>query len=301
MRINTLIDILPDMAVFVRVVELRSFTAAATSLGQTPSAISRQVSRLERKLGVRLLMRTTRKLRLSEAGQCVFQSCSEMLSAAYSATEAAGNFIERPGGLVRVSAPMTFGKVVISPHVSSFLRQHPEVDVQLILTDRMLDLIDDAMDFVIRIEQSPPPGLAARRLMEIKYVLCASSEYLERLGQPETPKDLKGHDCLFFGDNPNDAKWLFRRGPEKTTVTVRGRYIVNHSEAMLEAVQNGAGVGFLPLFTARKTLEQNGLICLLPDWELVTHYQGAAWILYLPNRYLPPKTRLFIDHLAACI
>lgn len=289
------------MAVFVRVVELGSFTAVAQSLGQTPSAISRQISRLEKKLGVRLLMRTTRKLRLSEVGQDVFQSCSQMLSAAYSATEAVGNFIEKPQGLVRASAPMTYGKIVISPHVNSFLQEYPEVDVQFILTDRVVDLIDDSMDFVIRIEQSPPLGLAAKRLMEIKYVLCASSDYLERRGRPETPKKLKEHDCLFFGDNENDSKWLFRRSLEKIAVTVRGRYIVNHSEAMLEAVQNGAGIGFLPFFTARKALERNELIRLFSDWDLVTPYQGTAWILYLPNRYLPPKTRLFIDHLAANI
>lgn len=301
MRINNLIELLPDMAVFVRVVELGSFTAVAQSLGRTPSSISRQISRLEKKLGVRLLMRTTRKLGLSEAGQGVFQSCSEMLSAAYSATEAVGNFIETPQGLIRASAPMTFGKIAISPHVDAFLRKYPEVDVQLILTDKVMDLIDDSMDFVIRIEQSPAQGLAARRLIEIKYVLCASPDYLERRGKPETPTELKGHDCLFFGDNENDSKWVFRRGLDKITASVRGRYIVNHSEAMLEAVQTGAGIGFLPFFTARKALERNKLIQLFPDWELITHYQGSAWILYLPNRYLPPKTRLFIDHLAANI
>lgn len=289
------------MAVFVRVVELGSFTAAANSIGQTPSAISRQVARLEKKLGARLLMRTTRKLRLSEVGRSVFQSCSEMLSAAYSATEAVGNFNERPHGLVRVSAPMTYGKIAISPQVSAFLLQYPEVDVQLICTDRLVDLIDDSMDFVIRIEENPSPGLAARRLAEIKYVVCASTTYLERNGKPETPKDLKGHDCLFFGDQENDSKWVFRRGAEKVTVPVRGRYIVNHSEAMLGAIQDGVGIGLLPYFTARSTLEQNGLVRLFSDWELVTNYQGTAWILYLPNRHLPPKTRLFIDHLCAHI
>jgi len=297
MRTNEVIGRLPFLATFVRVVELRSFSAAARSLGQTPSAVSRQISRLESELGVRLLVRTTRKLQLSEIGERVYRACENMMSAAESVSDIAGQFIEKPHGLVRASAPMTYGKIVVSPHVTSFLRDHPDVDVQLLLTDHNVDLIDDAVDFVIRIDRTPPPNLIAKPLSPVQYVLCASKIYLSEMGYPLTPGELSAHNCLFFGETPSDNRWCFHRDGEEVFVTVRGRFIINHSEAMIEAVKEGAGIGFLPHFTARSSLQRNEVIQLFPDWELVTPYSGTAWLLYLPNRHLPPKVRVFIDHL----
>ncbi|AJK50776.1 LysR family transcriptional regulator [Burkholderia plantarii] len=301
MRTNETIGRLPFLATFVRVVELRSFSAAAHSLGQTPSAISRQISRLESELGVRLLVRTTRKLQLSEIGERVYRACEDMMSAAESVSDITGRFIEKPHGLVRASAPLSYGKAVVSPHVTAFLREHPEVNVQLRLTDQEIDLIDDAVDFVIRIGEEPPPNLVAKPLSPVRYVLCASEAYLAGRGRPATPRELAAHDTLFFGDHHADHRWCFRRDGEEQQVTVRGRFVVNHSEAMLDAVRVGAGVGFLPDFTARAALKQNEVVRLFPDWQLITPYSGIAWLLYQPNRHLPPKVRVFIDHLLHAI
>lgn len=299
MRMNEIIDRMPAMAVFVRVVDEGSFSNAARTLGQTPSAISRQVARLEADLGVRLLVRTTRKLQLSEVGASVYESCQTMLNAARTATEVVGQYMGQPRGLVRLSAPMTFGKIVISPLLPGFLARYPDVDVQLMFTDQLLDLVDDEVDLVIRIQEQPAPGLVARALVPVRYVLCASTRYLQRAGMPRVPGDLATHHCLYFGDGLADAHWTLVKAQERVDVTVHGRLIVNHSEAMLEAVMAGVGIGFLPDFTARQALERGEVTALFPDWQLQSPYQGTAWLLTLPNRHLPPKVRVLIDHLTA--
>ncbi|NRR29330.1 LysR family transcriptional regulator [Oxalobacteraceae bacterium] len=285
------------MAMFVRVIDSGSFSAAARTVGKTPSAVSRQIARLEAKLGVRLLVRSTRKLQLSEVGQGVYGACCKMLAAAQSASDVVGQFMMRPHGLVRISAPVSYGKVVISPLVAAFLERQPDVDVQLLLTDRQVDLIDDDIDLAIRIGQEPPLGLVARALTPVRHVLCASAGYLERIGAPPTPQALDSHSCLFFGEHVDDCKWQLVRGAEQVNVKVRGRFIVNHSEAMLEAVCDGAGIGFLPSFTAGRALQCRRVVQLFPDWQLVSAYHGTAWLLSLPNRNLPPKVRVLIDHL----
>lgn len=299
MRTNEIIERMPSMAVFVRVVEEGSFSSAARALGQTPSAVSRQIAKLETDLGVRLLVRTTRKLQLSEVGASVYDSCRAMLSAARSATETVGRYMGHPRGLVRLSAPMTFGKIVISPLLPDFLARYPDVDVQLIFTDQMLDLVDDEVDLVIRIQDQPALGLVARSLVPVRYVLCASHRYLQNAGHPNTPTDLAQHHCLFFGDEIADKNWSLVKEQERVEVTVRGRLIVNHSEAMLEAVIAGVGVGLLPDFTARQALACGEISVLFPDWQLHSPYQGTAWLLTLPNRHLPPKVRVLIEYLVA--
>jgi len=294
---NRYIKLMPDMAVFVRVVETGSFSAAALELGMTPSAVSRQVSRLERALSVRLLERTTRKLRLSESGAEAYQDCQKMVAAARSAMDVANKFVALPQGLLRVSMPKAFGKTVISPLMPAFLQQYPEVDVQLILNDRRLDLIDDDVDLAIEIIDQPPDGVVARPLMQIAQVLCATPKYLAERGTPNHPQDLSQHDCIYLGETASDAEWRFRRAAETTAIRVRGRFIANHSEVRLDGVLQDLGIGCLPYFTARTALAEGLVVPVLADWEFLAAYQGTAFIQYLPNRYLALKMRVFIDYL----
>jgi DNA-binding transcriptional LysR family regulator len=296
---NEVIEHMPAMAVFVRVVDEGSFSNAARTLGQTPSAISRQIARLEAALGVRLLVRTTRKLQLSEVGASVYDACQTMLNGARAATETAAQYMGQPRGLVRLCAPMTFGKIVIAPLLPTFLAEHPDVDVQLLFTDQQLDLVADEVDLAIRIEAHPAPGMVARKLVEVRYVLCASTQYLQAAGMPNKPEDLAQHHCLYFGDGLADNQWTLIHDDVRVDVAVHGRLIVNHSEAMLEAVRAGVGIGFLPDFTARQALSRGEVIPLFPEWQLLSPYQGTAWLLTLPNRHLPPKVRVLIDHLVA--
>ena len=204
-----------------------------------------------------------------------------------------------PHGLVRISAPTAFAKAVIHPLIPEFLRRYPEVQVQLLLTDRPVDPFDSPVDLVICITDDPPKGLAARRLMAVRWVLCASRNYLDKRGVPAHPRDLAGHDCIYLGESPEDNRWRFKRATETATVTVRGRYIANHTGARLEAALQDLGVASLPDFILGGQVHHPELIEVLPDWEFAAPaYDGSAWLLYPPNRFLPPKARVLIDHLA---
>ena len=293
-----LIALLPDMAVFARVVDAGSFSGAATQLGVTPSSVSRSVTRLEKALETRLLERSTRKLRISESGQEVVQRCREMTLAASSAVAAAGRFVEAPHGLVRISAPTAFAKTVIHPLIPEFLRRYPEVQVQLLLTDSPVDPRENPIDLVICITDDPPQGLAARRLMTVRWILCASRPYLDARGHPLHPRDLAAHDCIYLGETPEDNRWRFKRAGETARVTVQGRYVANHAGARLDAARQGLGVASLPDFALREQTHASELMVVLPDWEFAAPaYHGSAWLLYPPNRFLPPKARVLIDHL----
>jgi DNA-binding transcriptional LysR family regulator len=183
-------DMLNEMAVFVRVVDSAGFSAAARHIGLTTSAVSRHVTRLEAQLGGRLLHRTTRSVRLTELGEQVYAGCARMLSAAHDVQTMAGSYSARPNGLVRVTAPVVFGQVWLAPRLPGFLALYPEVTVQLSLVDRNVDLVDDGVDLAIRIARELSPGLAARSLCPMRYVLVASPAYLARHGHPAHPLEL---------------------------------------------------------------------------------------------------------------
>ncbi|MGQ5524022.1 LysR family transcriptional regulator [Chitinimonas sp. PSY-7] len=298
MSINRQLDSLPDMAVFARVVEAGSFSVAARQLGITPSAVSRQVARLESVLQVRLLERTTRKLRLTEAGTLAYARCQTMVAAAREVL-ALSDSGATPRGLVRVSMPKALGRLVVHPMMPAFLRQYPEVDVQLIVTDRTVDLFEEHIDLAIRITNAPPPGLAGRPLMPMHHLICASPQYLAEHGNPAHPRELADHSCLYLGEDERDRHWRFRRGAEEVRVNVRGRYVANHSEVRLEGALNYLGIASLPEFTARGALRSGELVTVLNEWVHLTDYSGVAWLLYPSNRFLPAKLRVWIDHLVA--
>lgn len=301
MSINNSLDNLSDMAVFARVVEAGSFSGAARQLGVTPSAVSRQVARLEGVLRVRLLERTTRKLRLTEAGTAAYTRCQAIVVAAREVLALSDTNTATPRGLVRISMPKAFGRLVVHPLMADFLAQYPEVDVQLVITDRTVDLFEDAIDLAIRITDTPPPGLAGRPLMSIRHLVCASPRYLAEHGKPLHPRDLARHSCLYLGEDERDRHWRFRRAGEDVTVKVRGRYVANHSEVRLEGALSHLGIASLPEFTARAALATGELVTVLDDWAHVTDYAGMAWLLYPSNRFLAVKLRVWIDHLVAHI
>lgn len=301
MSTNLSITLLSEMATFVKVVETGSFSAVARQLGVSPSAISRSVSRLEKALATRLLQRTTRKLRLSESGEEVFKRCHAMLNAANSVMEVSGQYNQEPEGLIRISVPKAVGRFVIHPHIPEFLRRYSKIDVQLILEDRYVDLIDENIDLAIRITDQPSPGMVGRQLMNIEHLLCATPEYLATHGVPQHPHDLTQHSCIYLGETPGDARWKFRQGTKTATVTVRGRYSANHTGVRLDAILQNIGIGSLPFFTARTALQQGLMVQVLPEWRFISSYSGGLWLLYPPTRYLPPKLRVFIDHIVKCL
>lgn len=298
MSINHHPALLPLMASFVRVVEHGSFSAAARLQGTSASALSRQIAQLEAQLGLRLLERTTRRLRLSEAGAEVFERCREMLAAADAALAVGERLMSHARGQIRLSVPKAFGKYLVAPLMADFLARYPEVDVSLNLSDRSPDPIAEGFDLIVRITEQPPEQMAGRPLCQVEQLLCATPQYLARHGTPQHPQELVRHACLYLDENPDDRRWHFAKAGEQCMVSVRGRFASNHSEVRLNGALNHLGIACLPSFTAAEALAAGKLVQVLGDWRYTGIYQGTAWALYPSNRHLPPKLRVLIDHLA---
>ena len=301
MGTDDVLDVMNELVAFVRVAEAGSFSAAARQHGLTPSAVSRQVARLEKVLGVALLQRTTRELRLTEAGLDVLERGREMLAAAQATVRVAEGHVGQPRGRVRLSAPKAFARQVLHQPLLSFLQRHPEVDLHLMVVDRPVDALREGVDLVIRLTDDPPPGMVARALMPVRQLVLASPAYLAGRAPVLRPEDLLAHSCLSLGEHERDSRWRFVREGDVVEVAVNGRYTVNHSEMRLAAVEAGLGVGCVPDFAARDALAAGRVVRLLPDWVFDNHYQGTAYLLFAASRHMPPKVRVLIDHLVAAL
>ncbi|MCF9033987.1 LysR family transcriptional regulator [Acinetobacter nectaris] len=298
MSTNKSINLLQEMAVFVKVVETGSFSETARQLGQTPSAVSRAVSRLEKVLATRLLHRTTRKLRLSEGGKHIYAHCLDMVSASEAVMESSGKFNDEPYGTVRISVPKAIGHYLIHPHLPEFLEKYPQINVQMLLEDRYIDFIDDNVDAAIRITKSPSGALMGKKLVPIDHVIVATPHYIKTHLPIQHPHDLKEHQCICLGEQPIDAKWKFVKNHKMVTVNVKGRYFANHTSIRLSAALQHLGIASLPYFVAKNALATGELIHVFPEWYFETYYSGDAWFLYPPTRYIPIKLRVLLQFLS---
>lgn len=301
MRTDDFLEVMHELVAFVRVAEAGSFSAAARRHGVTPSAVSRQVARLESAMGVSLLQRTTRQLRLTEAGMAVLERGRVMVAAAQSTMRVAEGHVGRPKGLIRVSAPKAFARHVLQRHLLSFLQHYPDVDVHLLVVDRPVDPLREGVDLVIRLTDDPPQGMVARALMPVRQLVLASPAYLASHEAILAPEDLMAHSCLSIGEQERDSRWRFVRGDDEVELTVAGRYTLNHSEMRLAAVEAGLGVGCVQDFVARDALAAGRVVRLLPEWAFDTNYQGMAYLLFSASRYTTPKVRALIDHLVGAL
>ncbi len=291
-------SLLPLLAVFASVVERGSFSGAARDRVVTASAVSRQITRLEERLALRLFERTTRRLRLTEAGEAVYEEARAMVEAGRAALRLGEQLNGHPRGVVHLSVAAAFGRVVINPLMPEFLRRYPDVSVHLVLDDIAPDLAHDDFDLSIQVTDNPPGGLAGRPLVQVRQILCASPDYLRQQGTPRDPQDLLRHSCLYLAQIKGDDRWRFERDGELRTVAVRGRYASNHSGARLALAEAGLGIACLPHFMAADALAQGRVVTVLPDWRFTGAYQGQAWLLWRPNPRLPPRTRVLVDYLA---
>lgn len=313
MRTDDFLEVVHELVAFVRVAEAGSFSAAARRHGLTPSAVSRQVARLEKTLGVSLLRRTTRQLHLTDAGREVLERGRALVAAAQATLRVAEGHVDAPRGLVRLSAPKAFARHVLHAPLLSFLSAYPEVDLHLLVEDRPVDALREGVDLVVRMTDDPPPGMAARALMPVRQWVLASPGYLASCARPvHRPEDLAAHSCLPLGEQAGDSRWRFACCADggqadgdgldtAVDVTVSGRYAVNHSEMRLAAIEAGLGVGCVPDFVARDALQAGRVVRLLPEWRVASHYQGTAYLLFPASRHMPPKLRALIDHLVAAL
>ena len=292
---------LNEMAVFAQVVDSGSFAAAGRHLDMPTSSVSRHVSRLESALGGRLLLRSTRSLALTELGQQVHAACLRMAGAARDVHALAGLYGKQPTGTIKVSAPIVWGQVWLAPRLPGFLADHPGVNVQLTLTDRPVDLIDEGVDVAIRIARELAPGLAARRLHAMRFVLVASPAYLAAHPAPDTPAQLARHSLVYLGYAAYGSALVLRRGDEAAHVTATGRATLNNSGAIVAMVEAGGGIGLVPDFAAHASLASGASVQVLADWEFDAPYAGLVHLVYTPGRHLPLKVRAFVDHLVRTV
>ncbi|MCJ8337418.1 MAG: LysR family transcriptional regulator [Pseudomonadales bacterium] len=294
---NKLIASLSDMASFVMVVDEGGFSAASRKLGITPSAASRQVSRLEKLLAVKLLERTTRNMSLSVAGKPVYELCRTMLDTAQEAANVSSLASTEPVGLLRIAAPKAVAKQILEPMLLSFADKYPQIKLQIKVTDHIVDPIHNEVDLLVSLQQNPALGLIAKELGEVKIVLCASTGYIAEHSMPKHPDELAGHSCITLGESSHDSILEMSCGKKMAKVEVSGRYSVNHSEMRLNAIKHGLGIGVLPDFVANPEFANGNLLPVLPNWSLKHNYQGVLRLQYAQSKFIPERLRLLVAHL----
>lgn len=286
-----------DLVVFARVVDSKGLSAAARQLGLTKSAVSKQLTRLEKAVGARLIARTTRRISLTEAGAAVYECSVRIIEEATAVDLALAGLQTNPKGSLRVSTSVAFGNLHLTALLPGFQKRYPDVKIYLGLNDRYVDIAEEGFDVVIRLTSQPGPNHVARPLAPIRYVICATPEYLEEHKAPETPDDLENHNCLLYGYLTSNSQWNFIGPHGKEKVKVAGNLTVNSSESLREAVVRSAGVALLPTYAVGEDIRQGRLIRLLTRYRPIGMFGDHVFAIYLQNRFLAPKVRVFIDYL----
>ncbi len=288
-------DVLTEMSVFSRVVATGSLSSAARELGLSPAMVSRRLSALEARLGVRLLNRTTRSLRLTDEGANYYDTCSRLLAEIDEAEAAVSVGRMEPRGTLKVALPASFGNRHIAPLVPRFAERYPNVQLALSLSDRTVNIIEEGFDLAVRIAHLEDSSLAARRLAPNRRVVCASPEYLRRNGTPRSPQDLARHNCITSTDF--SMTWDYTDpGGQAGSVRVSGRYACDNWEVLREWALAGLGVALKSTWDVRQHLEEGSLVPLFPGYTFGSDV--AIYAVYPHRRYLPAKTRVFIEFLA---
>ncbi|WP_339386683.1 LysR family transcriptional regulator [Vibrio caribbeanicus] len=278
--------------IFVAVVECGSFSAAASKLCITKSAVSKRINLLEEELGTRLLNRTTRKLSLTEAGFRYHEYVIQSLSLAKQGIDAVSELQGQPRGTLKVTVPMSFGIAHITPFISEFLALYPDVDINLSLEDRMLDLVQEGFDIGIRIGDLPDSNLIARRLTSCSSVLCASANYLKKNPPISSPEDLKHHDCIQYSYYQGGCDWVLAKESKRFRILPKGRLSINNSQAIRQATINGAGIANLPTFIVADDLKSGRLQVILGDYQLPQH---GVYAVFPDKKHMPLKVRKFLN------
>lgn len=290
---NELMNNLGDLEIFARVVAAGSMSAAGRELGLSPAVVSKRLRRLEDRLGTRLMQRTTRQISLTEAGHGFYERVIAILAG----IEEAEAFVSRRSALARgtlkVSAPTSFGRMHIAPHINSFMRANPDLALNLVLSDDFVDIVGEGYDVAIRIAELSDSSLVARKLAPVQRILCASPDYLDRQGMPRSISDLDTHACI---PSHNGEPWKIE-GPDGPIVyRPSGPLLTNSSEVVRECVIGGLGIALRSTWDIGQELASGKLVRVMPDYEGSKNV--AIHAVYASRRFLPAKIRVFIDYLA---
>lgn len=288
------------LGVFVQVVEQQGFSAAARRLGLSPSAVSRQVSQLEERLGVRLLNRTTRTVQPTEIGLMLFERAREIMQSLEEAENVVMSIGNLPRGRLRVSTPPTFGERVLAPLFAEFQKAYPEIQLELMVGSRMVDVVAEGFDVTIRVGELPDSALIARRLLTQRWVLCASPDYLAIHGTPRRPQELGGHACLTFSEVSQRIFWRFSADGDGAgqEVSVSGPLQCNSLGILHTAALAGLGITRLPTYVAGGDLREGRLVEVLPGLLVDA---VPVFAVFPTAQQLSPKVRVFIDFMVEAL
>ena len=299
-------DTLIGMRLFEQVVRGESFSEAGRQLGLAPSSVSRQINALEDGLGVRLFNRSTRNLKLTEAGQLYHERVARILADIDEANRAVVELEAEPRGTLRVNAPLVFGRVHVAPLIPDFLARYPEVQMDFTTTDQVIDLVEEGADVAIRIGELKDSSLVARKLAPLRRVICGSPTYLAAHGTPERPEDLTGHNCLTFRFHaasslwrPGSDLWRMKGAEGVVEVAVSGRLRANGVDVLLDAARAGLGLVLMPIWMVGDDIRGGRLRPVLSQYRVSpTTIDAAIYAVFPASRHLSPKVRVFIDYLA---
>ncbi len=291
-------DLFQSMSVYVKVVEAGSMTAAALQCDMSTTMVGNHLRALEQRLGVQLLQRTTRRQRLTEFGSVYYQRCLDVLGLVADSERLAEQALDEPRGLLRITAPLTFGVERLAPALSEFSLQYSQVKLDVVLTNSRPDLLESGLDVAFRLGHFEESNLIARPLIDYTLTVCASPQYVARRGMPQTPEDLQQHDCLSFaypaGDDWQSVEKRWRLGgPEgEILVDVSGPMLMNTSAGLHQAARTGMGIVMLPDALVEQDLRDGKLVTVVPDYQPPSR---PLHLLYAPDRYRLPKLRRFVE------
>ncbi len=290
-----MIDHAGEMAAFVRAVDARGFSAAAPGLGLTPSAVSKLVTRLETRLGARLLQRTTRAIHLTSEGEVFYEQARRIVDEIETLERRIADRRGTPQGLLRVTTSLAFATHQLTPVMAEFLARHPAIQVALLPSDRVVDMVEEGIDVAIRIGRLADTSFMARRIGEDKRVICAAPDYLARRGTPRRPEDLLCHECILSRERAHLNRWPFRIDDEVRELEVTGRLAVDEGDAQLQLALQGIGVVRLTRLTVAQAVRSGRLVSLLPEFSADQPVPINA--VYPHRRHLAPKVPAFVDFL----
>lgn len=286
-------DLISAMRTYRQVVDSASFTAAAQTLGLSKAAVSKQISDLEAHLGAALLHRTTRRLNVTEAGQLYFERCQRLLDELDTAEAEMRNLQAEPSGRLKISAPGNFGEAVLGPIVCELQKRYPKITLQIELSNRFVDLLEEGFDAALRIRTTlPDSSLIARRLCPVDRVAVAAPAYLKKHGVPKHPRDLADHNCMIYTLSTSPYDWTFNTPSGPHTVRVNGTIQSNNSQLLVDPLRAGSGIALLPAFSVGADIQAGRLKRVLDQFPVDRH---DLYVVYPHNRHLSPKVRVLVD------
>jgi len=287
-------NLLDGVAVFVGVINSGSFTAAAQALGHSTSYVSKEITRLEKRLGSRLLNRTTRTISLTDAGRAYFERCNQIVIDAENAERSISQLQDKPRGLLRVNAPVSFASIYLLDDLSEFMNRFSEITLEVEFNDRMIDVVAEGYDVVIRAGKIQDSNLVARKFTTSKSVVVASPDYLKKNGRPSQVSELEQHACLAYSLLPNPTLWNFVKDGSHTAVNINPRLMANNAGLEVAMAVNGVGIGRLPLFCCEQEITKGRLEIILQDYE---QPEIGVYAVYPHRQYLTARVRAFVDFL----